>query len=221
MTSRPPPPRGVNMKQRKMIIKGRRVSELAAARRLSPLLKTCMDYLHLKQLYRQGWLRAGITRARCESVAEHTLGVTLLALFFGEALYRKLDRAKLLRMALLHDFGEIYAGDIIPHNGVYPVNKHALETASVKKVFGRLAKRREYEALWNEFEESRTPEARLLRELDRFEMALQAFAYEQEGLAALPRFFESADKAVSSPALRKLLKEMRAAATQGKAARKR
>ena len=190
------------MKRRPMTIKGKR----AAAARGPALLKTGLEFLHLKQLYRQGWLRAGISRARCESVAEHTLGVALLALFAADAHFPKINRAKLLRMALVHDFGEVYAGDIIPSDGMPPARKHKLEKDSVRRVLGRLPKGREYLSLWMEFEEGKTPEARLLRELDRLEMALQACAYEREGLADLSRFFESADKAVTSPALRNLLR---------------
>ena len=80
-----------------------------------------------------------------------------------------------------------------------------------QSMLGRLPKGRQYLSLWLEFEEGKTPEARLLRELDRLEMALQACAYEREGLADLARFFESADKALSSPALRKLFREILAA----------
>lgn len=197
-----------------MAIKGRRTAGKLKGPGNSAFLRTGLDFLHLKQLYRQGWLRAGITRARCETVAEHTLGVSLLALFLADRHFRKLDRNKLLRMALLHDFGEIYAGDIIPSDGVSLARKHAMEKASVRKVLGRLPRGRQYLALWQEFEDGRTAEARLLKELDRLEMALQACAYEREGLADLSRFFESADKAVTSPALRKLFREILRARTR-------
>lgn len=199
------------MKKRKMAVKGRRTADGPTKGRGSALLQTGFEFHHLKQLYRQGWLRAGIARARCESVAEHTLGVTLLALFLADSWFPKLDRNKLLRMALLHDFGEIYAGDIIPSDGMSLGRKHALEKASVRKVLGRLAKGQGYLALWEEFEKGKTPEARLLRELDRLEMALQACVYEREGLADLSRFFASADKALTSPALRKIFREIQRA----------
>ncbi|MBP7830925.1 MAG: HD domain-containing protein [Kiritimatiellae bacterium] len=189
-----------------MAVKGPRLP--GPGGRTPPVLRAFLDFLHLKRLFRQGWLRAGISRARCETVAEHTLGVSLLALFLADAHFPRINKAKLLRMALLHDFGEIYAGDIIPSDGVSLTRKHAMEKASVRKVLGRLPRGRQYLALWQEFEDGRTAEARLLRELDRLEMALQACAYEREGLADLSRFFESADKAISSPALRQLFREI-------------
>lgn len=178
-----------------------------------PIIEVFFEFHHLKSLYRQGWLRAGVSKEHCETVAEHTLGVTLLALFLADAWFPDLDREKLLRMALLHDFGEIYAGDIVP-GGLPLEEKHARERESVLRVFSKLDQGPAYLALWEEFEEGRTPEARWIREIDRLEMALQAGVYEQEGLAELGRFFESADRAVSTPELRAVLegvKRLRAA----------
>ena len=178
-----------------------------------PIVQVFFEFNHLKALYRQGWLRHGITKADCETVAEHSLGVALLALFLADECFPELDKSKLILMGLLHDFGEIYAGDIVPGK-MSLADKHELEKASVERVFLRLAKGREYLAVWQEFEESRTPEARFMKEIDRLEMALQASVYEQEGLAELGVFFESADKALSTPKLREIfaaLQAMRAA----------
>ena len=168
-----------------------------------PLIQVFYEFTHLKTLYRQGWLRAGIPKEHCETVAEHSLGVALLALFLADERFPELDKGKLILMGLLHDFGEIYAGDIVPGK-MSLADKHELEKASVERVFRRLAKGREYLAVWQEFEESRTPEARFMKEIDRLEMALQASVYEQEGLAELGVFFESADKALSTPKLREI-----------------
>ncbi|HYO58827.1 HD domain-containing protein [Archangium sp.] len=44
------------------------------------LIEAYFELNHLKQLYRQGWLRVGLARERCESVAEHSFGVALLCL---------------------------------------------------------------------------------------------------------------------------------------------
>lgn len=42
----------------------------------------------LKRLYRQGWLQHGVPPERCESVAAHTFGVALLALWIAPQYYR-------------------------------------------------------------------------------------------------------------------------------------
>ena len=172
-----------------------------AGKQTLPVIEVFYEFNHLKTLFRQGWLRAGVPKAQCETVAEHTLGVALLALFLADAHFPQLDKTKLLRMALLHDFGEIYAGDIVPGK-MSLEEKHELERKSVERVLGKLPNGREYLAVWEEFEAGQTAEARLLRELDRLEMGLQAAVYEQDGLGDLSKFFDSADRALSTPALR-------------------
>ena len=184
------------------------IKRAQAARNLAgiqtlPVIEVFYEFNHLKTLFRQGWLRAGIPRAQCETVAEHTLGVALLALFLADAHFPQLDKAKLVRMALLHDFGEIYAGDIVPGK-MSLEEKHELERKSVERVLGKLPNGREYLAVWEEFEAGQTAEARLLRELDRLEMGLQAAVYEQDGLGNLDKFFDSTDRALSTPELRNI-----------------
>ncbi len=169
-----------------------------------PIVEVFYEFNQLKALYRQGWLRVGIPKTQCETVAEHTLGVTLLALFLADEYFPALDKGKLLRMGLLHDFGEIYAGDIVPGK-MSLADKHELEKQSVERVFLRLPKGRDYLAIWQEFEEGKTAEARFMKEIDRLEMGLQASVYEHEKLGDLSVFFESTDKALSTPGLRKIL----------------
>ncbi len=173
-----------------------------------PLIEVFYEFTHLKSLFRQGWLRAGIPKERCETVAEHSLGVAILALFLADEAFPDLDKGKLIRMGLLHDFGEIYAGDIVPGKMSLPA-KHALERAAVERVFSRLAKGKDYLAIWEEYEAGATPEARFMKEIDRLEMGLQASIYEQDGLADLSAFFDSTDQALATPKLREILAVLR------------
>ena len=172
-----------------------------------PIIEVFYEFNHLKCLYRQGWLRHGITKEHCETVAEHSLGVTLLALFLADAYFPQMDRMKVVLMGLLHDFGEIYAGDIVPGK-MSLADKHELERKSVERVFSRLPKGQEYLAVWQEFEDGQTPEAKYVKEIDRLEMGLQASVYESEKMADLAVFFESTDKALSTPELRKIFEAL-------------
>lgn len=141
------------------------------------LLRLYFEANHLKQLYRQGWLRRGLPTERCESVAEHTFGVAVLALLLCDRLYPQLDAQRVLRMALLHDFAEIYAGDIIPADNLPQAEKQVRERGAIRQVFAEQPQGEQYLALWEEFERGETPEAHLVRQLDRLEMALQAAVY--------------------------------------------
>lgn len=178
-----------------------------AGRESLPIIEVFYEFNHLKSLYRQGWLRAGIPKEHCETVAEHSLGVALLALFLaGE--FPELDKDKLVLMGLLHDFGEIYAGDIVPGK-MSLEEKHGLERKSVERVFSRLPRGQDYLAAWEEFEEGKTAEARFMKEIDRLEMGLQASVYEHEGMGDLSVFFDSTDRALTTPKLRGILAVLR------------
>ncbi len=169
-----------------------------------PIIEALYEFNHLKSLYRQGWLRVGIPKEQCESVADHSMGVTLLGLFLADEFFPELDTSRLILMGLLHDFGEIYAGDIIPGKMTLE-EKHALEKESVERVFSRLSKGKDYLAIWEEFEAQETPEAKFMKEIDRLEMGIQASVYEQEKLGDLSVFFDSTDKALTTPKLREIL----------------
>ncbi|MFY2561695.1 HD domain-containing protein [Corallococcus terminator] len=58
---------------------------LLGGRKTLPLIETYFELNHLKQLFRQGWLRVGVAPERCESVAEHSLFVALLSLFIVDS----------------------------------------------------------------------------------------------------------------------------------------
>jgi putative hydrolase of HD superfamily len=175
---------------------------------IHPIIRAYFEFNHLKQLYRQGWLKSGIPRERCETVAEHSLGVAVLAFWLADAHYPNLDLSRVIRMALIHDFGEIYAGDIIPEDGVPSQEKHDLENRSVQQVFEGFPNAEEYIALWQEFDAGITAEASFVRQVDRLEMALQASVYEHQGYLDLDEFFKTVDRSLLDTQLRSLLREI-------------
>lgn len=171
-------------------------------------IRVYFEISHLKQLYRQGWLRRGVPRERCESVAEHSFAAALLAYWLAQAEFPELDAEKVLRMALMHDLGEVYAGDIIPQDQIDPQTKHETEQQAVRQIFNNLLDGDAYIKLWDEFEAASTQEAQYVRQVDRLEMALQALLYENQGDLDLQEFFDSADKAVHDPRLRRIFESV-------------
>lgn len=174
----------------------------------SPLVQAYFELYQLKQLYRQGWLRHGVPAQQAESVAEHSFGVAMLALWLMEAEFPALDRLRVLQMALLHDIGEIYAGDLTPADAVPAEEKHRREAASVRRVLGKLPGGEKFVALWEEFEQGNTPEARLVRQLDRLEMGLQAGVYASQGFGQMQEFWATARQALDDPVLAAILSEV-------------
>ena len=64
-----------------------------------------------KRLLRTGWVREKVKDP--ESVAEHSFRVSVLAMVLTDKLGYDLDKNKLIKMALLHDLGEVITGDIV------------------------------------------------------------------------------------------------------------
>lgn len=196
-----------------MVTKGPPPRSLFAAGALRPVLDAYAQINQLKLLYRQGWLRRGLPRDRCETVAEHTAGVAWLTLLLApEAPGLDVDRA--LRMVLIHDLGEAHAGDITPNDGVGAAEKHALERLALQNIVTGLPRGEAWLASWEEYESGETPEARFVREVDRLEMGLQAVIYDAEGLVDPSEFITSSRRAITSDALRGVLEELIASAAE-------
>ena len=89
-----------------------------------PIIEAYFEFVQLKQLYRQGWLHKGISLEYCESVAEHSFCVALLALVLAYEYSVELDTAIVIRMALIHVLGEIYAGDFTTVDNIDKKDKY-------------------------------------------------------------------------------------------------
>ncbi len=134
----------------------------------------------LKNEPRRGWvIRAGVSNP--ESVADHTFRLTLLAMLLGDL--RGLDTEKMMKLAVIHDLGESLTGDLTPMDDEKMETKEIDEAAAVKEVLSNLPTRlREtYMLLWRELSSGSSPEAKLVSEADKLEMALQASEYMGEG----------------------------------------
>ena len=110
----------------------------------------------------------------------------------------ELDTDRCINLSLVHDLAEAKVGDITPHCGVSDKEKYDLELETMQQIstmLGPLLGGEEILALWKEYEEVSSEEARLLKDLDKIEMILQAQEYESEGShdENLNDFFDSTD----------------------------
>ena len=101
-------------------------------------------------------------------------------------------------MALVHDIQESIVGDIMPekYSGVTKEDKHEMEEEAIGRIGKALGGFNESAGenvvgLWREYEAAETPEALLLKDLDKFEMIVQADEYEREQGLVLQDFFDS------------------------------
>ena len=144
------------------------------------LISFYMQINQLKNLYRQGWIKAriGIEHInKCESVAEHSFLLALLAMSIIDKYKLEYDVNKCLKLSLVHELGEIYAGDFIPMQNISKEEKHRLEDEAIKKVLSVLNFDNSYYDLWLEFENVSSKEAEFIKELDGLEFILQGACY--------------------------------------------
>lgn len=162
--------------------------------------------IKLKNLFRQGWLKKGIDKTQCESVADHSFGSSILAMLLAP---EGLDREKLVMLMLIHEAGEALIGDIIPQDNISSEEKRQRERNAVSSIFSDLKDAGYYLELWEEFETGTSKEARFARDLDKFEMALQASFYSKANAIDLKDFLNSAKSIIQDKELQKKLVELK------------
>jgi putative hydrolases of HD superfamily len=126
----------------------------------------------LKGVLRQSSILDG---TRKENSAEHSWHLALMAQVLGGYAPPGTDLSRVTAMLLIHDLVEIDAGDLFVYaDATAQARQEAAERAAADRIFALLpaGQGRELHALWGEFEEHRTPEARFARALDRLQPML-------------------------------------------------
>lgn len=176
---------------------------------LEELIKFSNVIGKLKVLKRSGWIsQVGITEP--ESVADHSFRCAVLAMCIGDL--TNVDTEKLIKMLLLHDIQEAQTGDYDHHAkreiGLSEVKFR--ERIAVKDVLSLLPEELsgEYARIWQEFENRRTSEAILAKDIDKIEMMMQALEYEKEGYDSdrLEAFWTDVQNEIRTPMIRGLFK---------------
>lgn len=106
---------------------------------------------------------------RYENSAEHSWHVCLAALMLKDFADEAIDIDRVIKMLLIHDLGEIDAGDTIIYASETAEQK-AEERAGVQRLLDMLPNADQtqlYLALWDEFEAGESADARYARAIDR------------------------------------------------------
>ena len=125
----------------------------------------------LKSVFRQSLLSDG---SRHENDAEHSWHLCMLAITLEEYAEAGTDILKCIKMALIHDIVEIYAGDTYLYDEEGNKDKAEREMKSAEKIYGLLAEnqKKEFFDLWLEFDAGKTKEAVFANILDRVQPIL-------------------------------------------------
>lgn len=137
---------------------------------LSGIIHFLKEAEGLKSVERTAWTAAG----RRESTAEHSWRLALLAGLLLDR-YPGLDGKRVLMLCLCHDLGERYDGDVSAVLGADAEEKHCREQEAVERLAALLPERErgQLSELWREYDQGCTPEARLVKALDKAETILQ------------------------------------------------
>lgn len=136
--------------------------------RLRKQLDFMLELDKMKNLYRQTYV---LNEDRKENDAEHSWHIAVLAFLLAEYSSENVNVTHVMKMLLLHDVVEIDAGDTYCYDSEANKTKAEREEKAARRIFGLLPEdqRDEYYALWREFEDSETPEARFAAILDRLQ----------------------------------------------------
>jgi putative hydrolase of HD superfamily len=112
---------------------------------------------------------------RNENDAEHSWHLSVMAIVLAGHANFKVDLLKVIKMLLIHDIVEIDAGDTFIYDTQKNHENTAQEREAARRIFGILPEHQAEEliAIWEEFEEQQTNEAKFARAMDRLEPLLQ------------------------------------------------
>lgn len=169
----------------------------------------------LKKIKRSGWIRK-VNIKEPESVADHTFRTSILCMIIGDM--KKLDTLKMIRMALIHDACESITGDLMHYemSEKEESKKKQLEDKAMIQILSLLPDdiKKNYSEIWKDFQDEKSKEAELVREMDKLEMVFQALEYEEEGYdkEKLSEFWDSAEDSIKdhdAKAIFNILKDQR------------
>lgn len=139
-------------------------------------MEQLLDFLsvidQLKTVERRTYIHAGQRR---ENDAEHTWHMCVFALLLHKDMGEELEMQRVLELILIHDLVEIRAGDTFAYDEAGQVGKAEREEEAARELFALLPGDWEMTmyALWREFEDAQTKEARYAHAIDRMQAFLQ------------------------------------------------
>lgn len=137
--------------------------------RLSQQFAFLVEMDKMKSILRRNIL---IDRSRREDDAGHSWHMALTALVLREYAYSpQVDMLRVLKMVLVHDLVEVYAGDTFCYDAAGNADKGKRETQAADRLFALLPPEQgqAYRALWEEFDRMDTPDAIYAAAADRLQ----------------------------------------------------
>ncbi len=124
-----------------------------------------------KNIFRQTHLSG---HGRNENDAEHAWHMAIMAYLLREYANEPVDIGRVMLMCLIHDVVEIDAGDTYAYDAEALATQKAREDAAKERIYALLPgdQGAELRAVFDEFEENKTPEARFAHAMDNLQPLL-------------------------------------------------
>lgn len=139
--------------------------------RLQKQLDFILEIDKEKNIFRQTHLSG---HGRNENDAEHAWHMAIMAYLLQEYSNEKIDVARVMLMCLIHDVVEIDAGDTYAYDAEGLKTQKVREEAAKERLYSMLPEDQKADlvAIFDEFEERKTPEAKFARALDNLQPLL-------------------------------------------------
>lgn len=139
--------------------------------RLKRQLAFALEIDKEKNIFRQTHLSG---HGRRENDAEHAWHMAIMAYLLREYANEPVDIARVMLMCLIHDIVEIEAGDTYAYDAENLKTQKAREDAAKEHLYSILPEDQKWEltALFDEFEENETAEARFAHAMDNLQPLL-------------------------------------------------
>lgn len=164
------------------------------------------QFNHLKDIYRQGWVKSLVGPERIleiESVADHSWSVAMLAISIIQKYNLKYDVEKCMKLSIIHELGEIYAGDFTPKDNITKEQKHEKEKQAISRLLDTISFKNDFLELWEEFEKQETKESIFIKQLDKLECIMQSTCYNLDA-----SYIKSGRELITLPFLKEILEEI-------------
>ncbi|MBQ8784129.1 MAG: HD domain-containing protein [Clostridia bacterium] len=135
---------------------------------IKKLIEFSAEIDKMKSVYRRTLV---IDKSRTETDAEHSWHLAMMVELFKAYAKPEVNIDRCIKMALVHDLVEIYAGDTFAYDVKGYEDKAQRELEAAEKLFALLpdGQGEEYKSLWLEFDEEKTPDALYTCALDRLQ----------------------------------------------------
>jgi len=199
-------------------------------RKINGELECLLEIGKLKNMPRRGWVLRRVKNP--ETIAEHGFLLAMASWILGRR--QKLNLEKILKMSLIYELCEVYAGDATPYDELLPSDRRKVilkrwprfskkekerrflkdykeEKKALEKITSRLPLilKKEIISLWDECKRRQTPEGRFVNQLYWLTTYLQALQYfKKDKKFPILAWYEQMREFIEDSELLKLMEEM-------------